>query len=116
MRGTLELRSCRHPVVAAKMGNAFVPNDTLMNAGGVPNVLVVTGPNMGGKSTVLRQTCIAVVMAQLGCRVNAALCRLTPVDRVFTRIGSHDVLLEGKSTLFTELEETAAIIQHGSRR
>merc|ERR1719245_858956 len=116
MRGTLELRSCRHPVVAAKMGNAFVPNDTLMNAGGVPNVLVVTGPNMGGKSTVLRQTCIAVVMAQMGCYVNASKCRLSPVDRIFTRIGSYDALLEGKSTLLTELEETAAVIAHGSRR
>merc|ERR1719245_2177343 len=116
MRGTLELRSCRHPVVAAKMGNAFVPNDTFLNSAGVPNVLIVTGPNMGGKSTVLRQTCIAVIMAQLGCRVNAQVCRLSPVDRIFTRIGSYDAILEGKSTLLTELEETAAVIAHGSRR
>lgn len=112
----LELRSCRHPVAAAKMGNAFVPNDTLVNAEGVPGVLVVTGPNMGGKSTVLRQTCLGVIMAQLGCRVNAASCRLTPVDRIFTRIGSYDTILEGKSTLLTELEETAAILAHGTRR
>merc|ERR1719245_684618 len=116
MRGTLELRSCRHPVVAAKMGNAFVPNDTLMNAGGVAGVLVVTGPNMGGKSTVLRQTCIAVIMAQVGCYVNASRCCLSPVDRIFTRIGSYDAILEGKSTLLTELEETAAVLAHGSRR
>lgn len=112
----LELRGCRHPVAAARMGTSFVPNDTMMNACGVPGVLVVTGPNMGGKSTVLRQTCIAVVMAQLGCRVNAQLCRLSPVDRIFTRIGSYDMILEGKSTLLTELEETAAILQHGTRR
>jgi len=79
-------------------------------------VLVVTGPNMGGKSTVLRQTCIAVVMAQLGCRVNATSCRMSPVDRIFTRIGSYDTILEGKSTLLTELEETAAVLAHGSRR
>eukprot|EP00933_Yihiella_yeosuensis_P023297 TRINITY_DN1814_c2_g5_i1.p1 TRINITY_DN1814_c2_g5~~TRINITY_DN1814_c2_g5_i1.p1 ORF type:complete len:1116 (+),score=272.77 TRINITY_DN1814_c2_g5_i1:55-3402(+) len=114
--GCLELRDCRHPVAASKMGNSFVPNDTVMNATGVPGVLVVTGPNMGGKSTVLRQTCLAVVMAQLGCRVNAKRCRLSPVDRVFTRIGAYDAVLEGKSTLLTELEETAAILAHGTRR
>mmetsp|Transcript_30510 Transcript_30510/g.85568 ORF Transcript_30510/g.85568 Transcript_30510/m.85568 type:complete len:930 (-) Transcript_30510:117-2906(-) len=114
--GTLELVECRHPVVAAKMGSSFVPNDTLLNARGVPGCLVVTGPNMGGKSTVLRQTCIAVVMAQIGCRVNAATCRLSPMDRIFTRIGSYDALLEGKSTLLTELEETAAVLAHASRR
>jgi DNA mismatch repair protein MSH6 len=114
--GLLELHECRHPVAAGIMGNAFVPNDTVMNANAVPGVLVVTGPNMGGKSTVLRQTCIAVVMAQLGCRVNAKSCRLSPVDRIFTRIGSYDTILEGKSTLLIELEETAAVITHGSRR
>lgn len=114
--GTLELRNCQHPVAAAKLGAAFVPNDTCLHACEVPNVLVVTGPNMGGKSTVLRQTCIAVIMAQLGCRVNAAACRLTPVDRIFTRIGSYDTILEGKSTLLTELEETAAVLAHGTRQ
>jgi DNA mismatch repair protein MSH6 len=112
----LELKECRHPVAASLMGNGFVPNDTVMNAGGVPGVLVVTGPNMGGKSTVLRQTCIAVLMAQLGCRVNARACRMSPVDRIFTRIGSYDTILEGKSTLLIELEETAAVMAHGSHR
>lgn len=114
--GTIELRDCRHPVAAAKMGTSFVPNDTTLNASGVPGVLVVTGPNMGGKSTVLRQTCIAVIMAQIGCRVNAALLRLSPVDRIFTRIGSYDTILEGKSTLLIELEETSAILKHASTR
>jgi len=93
-----------------------VPNDTQLNAGGVPGVLVVTGPNMGGKSTVLRQTCIALVMAQLGCRVNAEFCRFSPVDRIFARIGSYDSILEGKSTLLTELEETSSLLRHGTRR
>jgi len=114
--GILALKECRHPVAASIMGNGFVPNDTVMNADGVPGVLVVTGPNMGGKSTVLRQTCIAVLMAQLGCRVNSVACRLTPVDRIFTRIGSYDTILEGKSTLLVELEETAAVMAHGSHR
>ena len=58
----------------------------------------MTGPNMGGKSTVLRQTCVAVLMAQLGCRVNAEKCKLSPVKRIFTRIGAYDAVLEGKST------------------
>jgi DNA mismatch repair protein MSH6 len=71
---------------------------------------------MGGKSTVLRQTCIAVVMAQLGMQVNARSCRLAPFDRIFTRIGSYDTILEGKSTLLTELEETATILTHGTSR
>jgi len=114
--GTIELRDCRHPVAAAKMGTSFVPNDTILNTKDVPGVLVVTGPNMGGKSTVLRQTCIAVIMAQIGCRVNAALIRLSPVDRIFTRIGSYDTILEGKSTLLIELEETSAILKHASTR
>ncbi|CAE7859015.1 MSH6 [Symbiodinium necroappetens] len=113
---SIELRTCRHPVVAARMGSAFVPNDTALNACGVPGLLIVTGPNMGGKSTVLRQTCIAVLMAQVGCRVNAQKCRLTPVDRIFTRIGAYDAVLEGKSTLLTELEETAALLAHGTPR
>jgi len=112
----LELVGCRHPVAASKMGNSFVPNDTKLNAANVPGVLVVTGPNMGGKSTVLRQTCLAVIMAQLGCRVNAERCRLSAVDRIFTRIGAYDAVLEGKSTLLTELEETAAVLSHGTRR
>jgi len=122
--GMVELRKCGHPVVATKLGAAFVPNDVLLNVppgdGAAPtqgsNILVVTGPNMGGKSTVLRQTCVAIIMAQLGCRVNAEACRLTPVDRIFTRIGSYDTILEGKSTLLCELEETAAILKHGTPR
>lgn len=65
---------------------------------------------------MLRQTCVAVIMAQLGCRVNAEMCRLTPVDRIFTRIGSYDTILEGKSTLLIELEETAVVLSHGTRR
>jgi len=112
----IELRNCRHPVVASRMGSAFVPNDTVLNTCGVPGLLIVTGPNMGGKSTVLRQTCIAIIMAQVGCRVSADKCRLSPVDRIFTRIGAYDAVLEGKSTLLTELEETAALLAHGTPR
>eukprot|EP00928_Gymnodinium_smaydae_P054590 TRINITY_DN38335_c0_g1_i1.p1 TRINITY_DN38335_c0_g1~~TRINITY_DN38335_c0_g1_i1.p1 ORF type:complete len:1104 (-),score=166.63 TRINITY_DN38335_c0_g1_i1:293-3604(-) len=112
----LELRGCLHPVAAAKLGAGFVPNDTVLGACDEPSVVVVTGPNMGGKSTVLRQTCVAVIMAQVGCRVCASKCRLSPVDRLFTRIGAYDTILEGKSTLLTELEETAAVLAHGTPR
>ncbi|TNV85716.1 hypothetical protein FGO68_gene17605 [Halteria grandinella] len=112
-RPFLELRSMRHPCVILK-GNSskFVPNDTVIND---PNsndlVLLVTGPNMGGKSTLLRQTCLAVILAQIGCYVPAKKCVLTPVDRIFTRIGASDRILEGKSTFFVEMEETNNILQ-----
>jgi len=65
---------------------------------------------MGGKSTLLRQTCIGVILAQLGCYVPALKCVLTPVDRIFTRIGASDRILEGKSTFFVEMEETKNIL------
>ncbi|CEM12621.1 unnamed protein product [Vitrella brassicaformis CCMP3155] len=112
----LELRECRHPTVAAQIPN-FIPNDTCLNTGGVDGgVLLVTGPNMGGKSTVLRQTCIAVIMAQLGTYVPASSCRLTCVDKIFTRIGAHDAILEGKSTFLVELEETCQMLQRATPR
>ena len=86
----------------------FIPNDVVL---GEPHALLITGPNMGGKSTLLRQTCLAAIMAQIGCFVAAESCRLTVVDRVFTRIGASDRILENKSTFFVELEETKAICE-----
>jgi DNA mismatch repair protein MSH6 len=71
---------------------------------------------MGGKSTVLRQTCIAVVMAQVGCFVNADRAVLTPVDKIFTRVGANDSLVEGKSTFLIELEETQAMLASATSR
>jgi DNA mismatch repair protein MSH6 len=69
---------------------------------------------MGGKSTILRQTCIAIIMAQLGCYVPARRCRMTPVDRIFTRIGANDNILAGQSTFMVELQETSKILQHAT--
>ena len=86
----------------------FIPNDLTL---GSPNTLLITGPNMGGKSTLLRQTCLAAIMAQIGCFVAAESCRMSIVDRVFTRIGASDRILENKSTFFVELEETKAICE-----
>uniref|UniRef100_A0A0G4I1U6 DNA mismatch repair proteins mutS family domain-containing protein n=1 Tax=Chromera velia CCMP2878 TaxID=1169474 RepID=A0A0G4I1U6_9ALVE len=114
----LELRECRHPMAAALMPpGAFIPNDMFLNCEGVNmGTALLTGPNMGGKSTVLRQTCLAVVMAQAGCFVHASKCRLTPVDRIFTRIGASDSLLEGKSAFLVELEETSTMLNEATER
>ena len=71
---------------------------------------------MGGKSTLLRQTCLAVILAQIGCFVPAESLSLTPVDRIFTRIGASDRILEGKSTFFVEMEETCSVIKQATRR
>ncbi len=65
---------------------------------------------MGGKSTLLRQNCLAAILAQIGCFVPATFCSLTPVDRIFTRIGASDQILEGKSTFYVEMEETKNIL------
>lgn len=66
---------------------------------------------MGGKSTLLRQTCLIAILAQLGCKVPATRCRLTPVDRIFTRVGASDRILAGMSTFFVELAETALVLK-----
>ena len=115
----LELRKMRHPCVS-KTGINFIPNDTvigkLFSSKDDPEedteiILLVTGPNMGGKSTILRQTWIAVIMAQIGCYVPAEKWVMTIVDKIFTRIGASDRILEGKSTFYVEMEETKAIIE-----
>ncbi|CAI2370987.1 unnamed protein product [Moneuplotes crassus] len=118
----LELRNMRHPGVEAT-GVDFVPNDTIVGKrydldedieNQPPSTLLISGPNMGGKSTLLRQTCLAVIMAQLGCYVPAETCVLTPIDRIFTRIGASDCIFEGKSVFFTEMEETKQIIDNAT--
>jgi len=92
---------------------AVVPND-LAVGGAKPKCLLLSGPNMGGKSTLLRQACVAAILAQTGCYVRAARCRLAPVDRVFTRLGASDKILEGQSTFMVELLETASILEHAT--
>lgn len=79
-----------------------------------PKIMLLTGPNMGGKSTILRQTCIAVIMAQMGCYVPAKSARLSPVDRIFTRIGANDNIMAGQSTFFVELQETSSILRNAT--
>lgn len=87
----------------SRLGTDFIENDLQMGKGS-PCVLLLTGPNMGGKSTLLRQVCMIVILAQLGCYVPASQCILTPVDRIFTRIGASDDILGGRSTFMVELQ------------
>ncbi|XP_067666471.1 DNA mismatch repair protein Msh6-like [Haliotis asinina] len=121
----LELRNARHPCVARTFsGGDFIPNDTVIGVADEADedgdysrsrIVLVTGPNMGGKSTLMRQVGLIAIMAQLGCYVPAEKCRLTPVDRVFTRLGASDRIMAGESTFFVELSETSAILQHASK-
>lgn len=112
----------RHPVEASLDVN-FVPNDITL--GGVddddddndpkPPMIVLTGPNMGGKSTLMRQVCLATVAAQVGAWVPARLLELTPADAVFVRMGARDKIVVGQSTFFVELSETAAALSRATR-
>ena len=97
----------RHPVVAKHLGHDFVPNDAQLTH--EQPLWVITGPNMGGKSTFLRQTALIVLMSQAGAFVPADSAQLPVVDRIFTRIGAADQVAQGKSTFLVEMEETALI-------
>jgi len=117
--GILEIIEGRHPVIEqqemAGGSERFVPNDLYLNAG-THNILLLTGPNMGGKSTYLRQTALIVILAQMGSFVPARSARLSIVDRVFTRIGASDNLARGRSTFMVEMTETAAILHTATAR
>ncbi len=111
--GDIEVLEGRHPVIEQPeltgSNDRFVPNDLFLNATS-HTILLLTGPNMGGKSTYLRQTALIVLMAQMGSFVPAASARLSVVDRIFTRIGAADNLARGRSTFMVEMTETAAIL------
>jgi DNA mismatch repair protein MutS len=109
---TIELEESRHPVVERMMPReSFIPNDVRLDEGG--RVIVLTGPNMAGKSTLLRQIGLSVVLAQMGAFVPARSARIGVVDRLFTRVGAADHLARGQSTFMVEMSETSAIL-HGS--
>ena len=108
----IELKDCVHPCLIERT-TYFVPNDITLGKDG-KSLIVMTGPNMGGKSTLLRQVCIAAIIAQIGCYVPAKYCKMTIVDRIFTRIGASDKLIEGKSTFYIEMEETKSIIENAT--
>ncbi|MCG5524741.1 DNA mismatch repair protein MutS [Ectothiorhodospira haloalkaliphila] len=104
----------RHPVVEQVLDDPFVPNDLKMHDR--RRMLVITGPNMGGKSTYMRQAALIVLMAHVGSFVPARHARLGPVDRIFTRIGASDDLASGRSTFMVEMTEAANILNHATDR
>ncbi|XP_032627935.1 DNA mismatch repair protein Msh6 [Chelonoidis abingdonii] len=118
----LELKGSRHPCITKTfLGDDFIPNDIVIGSKNEDEddnseayCVLVTGPNMGGKSTLMRQAGLLAVMAQLGCYVPAEACRLTPIDRVFTRLGASDKIMSGESTFFVELSETSSILRHAT--
>ena len=105
----LEIEQGRHPTVEML---DFVPNDTKLEVGG--KCILLTGPNMGGKSTILRQVGLLTLLAHCGCAVPAESMRLSVVDRIFTRLGASDRLLKGESTFMVEMTETASILKNGT--
>jgi DNA mismatch repair protein MutS len=114
--GVIDIQEGRHPVLELKTDGArFVPNDVRLAAGEV-DCLVITGPNMAGKSTYMRQAALIVLLAQVGSFVPARGARIGVVDRIFTRIGAQDNLVRGQSTFLVEMTETAAILRHATPR
>lgn len=109
----LEINNCWHPVVARLSSVRFVRNSIALGVA-QPRCLIVTGPNMGGKSTYLRQTAIAVIMAQIGCFAPAESMRFGLVDQIFARIGASDDLSEGDSTFMVEMREASNILRSAS--
>ena len=113
----LELTGARHPVLDASMRDRFVPNDCALGTGEQTSTLaLITGPNMAGKSTYIRQTALVVLLAQSGSFVPATRARIGVVDRIFTRIGASDELHAGRSTFMVEMTETANILHHATDR
>ena len=113
---TITITEGRHPVVEKVLKNAvFVPNDTHMDADG-DLCAIITGPNMAGKSTYMRQVALIVLMAQMGSFVPARSARIGVVDRVFTRIGASDDLASGQSTFMVEMNEVAALLKNATAR
>jgi DNA mismatch repair protein MutS len=111
----LEIIQGRHPVIEVFHDEPFVPNTVYLN-NSTDRLLIITGPNMGGKSTVLRQTAITCILAQMGCFVPAERARLPLLDRVWTRVGASDDLTRGRSTFMVEMTETAAILHSATPR
>ena len=113
---SLEIRDGRHPVLDQRTGGeAFVPNDTDLDASGL-RMGIITGPNMAGKSTYLRQVGLLTVMAQMGSWIPAASARIGVADRIFTRVGASDDLSKGHSTFMVEMNETANILHNATAR
>lgn len=111
----IEIRNGRHPVVEVAVRESFVPNDIYLN-NSTDRLLVITGANMGGKSTVLRQVALIQILAQIGSFVPASFASLPIIDRIWTRVGASDDLASGRSTFMVEMTETAAILHNATNR
>lgn len=112
--GLIDIREGRHPVVERFLDEgSFVPNDVRLDSES-QQILIITGPNMAGKSTILRQTALLVLMAQMGSYIPASEARIGIVDRIFTRVGASDDLARGRSTFMVEMQETANILHQAT--
>ena len=111
-QSVLKIDGGKHPILATRAEHEFVPNSIALDES--RRMLIVTGPNMGGKSTYMRQTALIVILAYVGCFVPASDALLGPVDRIFTRIGAADDLLGGRSTFMVEMTETAHILHNAT--
>jgi len=109
----IDIRQGRHPVVESLITDPFVANDTQLD--NAQRMQIITGPNMGGKSTYMRQVALITLLAHIGSYVPAEHCRLGPVDRIFTRMGSADDVAGGRSTFMVEMTETANILHNATR-
>ena len=110
MKGRIEIKNGRHPVVESLLDAPFVPNDTLLDNHD-NRVAIITGPNMAGKSTYMRQTALIVLMAQIGCFVPAESATIGIVDSIFTRVGASDDLAAGQSTFYGGNERGSVYIE-----
>ncbi len=111
----IEIKDGRHPIVEAFSPNTFIPNDLTMN-NSTDRLLIITGPNMGGKSTNLRQVALIQILAQIGSFVPAKSAKLPILDRIWTRVGASDDLASGRSTFMVEMTETATILHNSTPR
>ena len=112
--GVIDIKDGRHPVVEKMMNNdMFIANDTYLDNGN-NRISIITGPNMAGKSTYMRQTAIIVLMAQIGSFVPASSAKIGIVDRIFTRVGASDDLASGQSTFMVEMNEVANILRNAT--
>lgn len=113
--GIINIKNGRHPVVELTLKDEmFVPNDTYLDLSD-NRMSIITGPNMSGKSTYMRQVALIVLMAQIGCFVPADYAKISVVDRIFTRVGASDDLAAGQSTFMVEMSEVAEIVKHATR-
>lgn len=108
----ISIKSSRHPVIEQEVKKSFVPNDVELRKG---ECLLLTGPNMAGKSTLMRQVACSLILAQIGSFIPCSSSELCPVDRIFTRIGASDYLSEGLSTFMVEMKETAEMLRECTR-